>query len=76
MEETLAVESLATGDIAAAAVREAPEQKEETLEEVLSRHRLASSPRFASLLDCLLCGLAADEGMPLPDVVIIRVAVV
>jgi hypothetical protein len=57
MEETLAVEALA-----AAAVAEAPEQKEGTLEEVLSRHRLAYSP-----LDCLLCGLD-DECMPLHDV--------
>jgi OTU domain-containing protein 6 len=36
MEETLAVES-AAGETASA---QAPERKEETLEEVLSRHRL------------------------------------
>jgi hypothetical protein len=75
MEETLAVGSLAAGETAAAAVGEATEQKEETLEEVLSRHRLASSPRLASLLDCMFCGLD-DEAMPLPDVVSIRVTLV
>ena len=42
MEETLGVE-------AAAVAAETPERKKETLEEVLSRHRLASSLLHASL---------------------------
>ncbi|TVU44488.1 hypothetical protein EJB05_03931 [Eragrostis curvula] len=43
MEETLAVEAPAAGEPAVAAVAEAPEQKEQTLEEVLARHRKEKS---------------------------------
>lgn len=45
------------GQTDASAVAEALEQKEETLEEVLSRHRLASFARLPSLFNCLFCGL-------------------